>query len=74
MLRKSWIGPEFLFQLNILLRSQFFMSGKKKIDPWEIWKGRTNHDYEVAAKKSENIRANAVISFLEKRTESLPRY
>lgn len=50
------------------------MSGKKKIDTWEIWEERTNHNYEVAAKKSENIRANAVISFLEKRTESLPRY
>lgn len=66
MLRKSWIGPEFLFQLNILLRSQFFMSGKKKIDTWNIWKGRTSYNYEVAAKKSENIRANAEISFFRK--------
>lgn len=37
-------------------------------------KGRTSHNYEVAAKKSENIRVNALISFLEKRTERLPRY
>ena len=29
-------------------------------------KGRTSHNYEVAAKKSENIRVNALISFLEK--------